>query len=170
MKNEVRIEGDFCFIRLRRGGRKGTQFVETVINACDYDRVNDFRGTWTPKWNPTAQTFYARANDPDVGYMHRWIIGAVSKKVKIDHDDHNGLNNRRINLHATCVKGNGFNRRGAERGSKSGCRNVYWNQREQKWMVWVVCMGKRYYVGYFTDVDAADKAAKELRISLGGKA
>lgn len=170
MKNGYIIDGGFCRIRLRRGGRSGTKFIETVINLEDFAKANEYEGTWTPKWNPTAQTFYARANDIRFGYLHRWILEVTDRKVQVDHDDHDGLNNRRGNLKVSCVKGNGFNRRGAERGCKSGRRNVYWNEREQKWMVWVVCMGKRYYVGYFVDVEKADEAAKNLRISLGGKA
>lgn len=169
MKNSITLDEGVCKIALRRGGKKGTEFIYAIIDPSDLGRVDEYQGTWTPKWNPTAQTFYARSNDPKVGYMHRWILKVTDRAIQVDHNDHNGLNNRRNNMIKTCVMGNGFNRRGAERGCKSGKRNVYWNQREQKWMVWVVFMGERHYIGYFAALESADIAARELRFKLTGK-
>lgn len=145
------------------------------VSLCDFAKVRSISGTWGVKWNPTAQTYYVRwqaggRKNRRIVYLHRFILNVTDPKVHVDHDDHDGLNNLRPNLKLSNRMSNGFNRRGAERGSKSGRRNVYWNRREQKWMVWVVCQGKRYYVGYFKDVDAADDAAKRMRVSLGGKA
>jgi len=149
-------------IALKRGGRKGTEYVWVSIDRADFKLVDSYPGSWVAKWNPTAQTFYARNNAGygwKAGYMHRLILGVTDRKIQIDHKDHNGLHNWRDNLIRSDVKLNGFNRRGAERGSISGRRNVYWNQREQKYMVWFVHNGQRYYFGYFADIDVADRVA-----------
>lgn len=168
MKNDWFVTGDGTIkIRLRRGGRRGNEAVWTEIDASDFSLVDAYPGTWISKWNPTAGTFYARHN-PSFGckgrYMHRVIMGVRNPRVWVDHRDHNGLNNRRsTNLSLSNVRLNGFNRRGAEVGSTSGRRNVYWNARENKWMVWFVHNGKRYYFGYFSDIEEADQVAKRER-------
>lgn len=137
----------------------------------DFTKVSSIGGTWGVKWNPTAQTFYCkvqiggRKNKQNV-YMHRFILGVTDASIQVDHLDHNGLNNRRENIKVATVMENGSNRRGPQYNSLSQRLNVYWNRREQKWMVWLVYLGKRYYAGYFTDLDKADEAAKALRESV----
>jgi hypothetical protein len=151
----------------------GYERKEIIIDWDDLAMVRSIPGTWGIKWNPTAHTFYARYQGGGkkgryLIYMHRMIMEVTDSKIQIDHADHNGLNNRRTNLSAVSVMQNGFNRRGAQTNAKSGLRNVYWNARERKWMVWLVHLGKRYYIGYFEDIHAADEAARKLRLSLGG--
>jgi hypothetical protein len=167
MKNDWFRTGDNTIkIRLKRGGRKGTEAVWTEIDLIDFKKVNSYPGSWVAKWNPTAQTFYARRNRRfgyEGGYLHRIILGVTDRAIQIDHSNHNGLNNCRYNLVVSNVKLNGFNRRGAEKGSHTGIRNVYWNKREQKYMVWFVHNGKRYYFGYFTDASEAEKVAERER-------
>ena len=171
MKNDWFETGDGTIkIRLRRGRRGGTDAVWVEIDKADLTIVDSFPGTWIAKWNPTAQTFYARRNPfrskgraSKGAYMHRIIMGITDRRVWVDHDDHNGLNNKRSNLIRSNVKLNGFNRRGAEQGSMSGRRNVYWNQRERQYMVWFVYNGKRYYFGYFIDIDEADRVVQRER-------
>jgi hypothetical protein len=178
MKNEFQVvwrESGVDFVKVWLVHKSQRLFAS--IDYADLDKIRAFPGSWVVKWNPTARTFYARANDYGSKgrkrkgvYMHRFLLGVTDPKKQVDHDNHDGLDNRRCNLKVVNRSGNGFNRLGAERGSKSGRRNVYWNEREQQWMVWLVCQGKRYYIGYFDDIDKADTAAKKLRLSLGGKA
>src|ERR1700733_7769883 len=113
MKNDWFRTGDGTIkIKLRRGGRRGTDSVWAEIDMADFATVDDFPGTWMSKWNPTAQTFYARHN-PSYGrrgtYMHRFILGVTNRRIWIDHEDHNGLNNKRSNISRSNVKLNGFN-------------------------------------------------------------
>src|ERR1700689_2115128 len=142
MKNTwYQSSDDTIMIALRRGGRCGKEFIWAMISPRDFKVVDSLPGTWVAKWNETAQTFYARNNRSSgwkPGYMHRVILGVTDPKVQVDHHNHNGLDNRRNNITSSTVKLNGWNRRGAERGSYSGRRNVYWNQREKQYMVWFV--------------------------------
>jgi hypothetical protein len=167
VKNDWLCEGaDKIRIALKRGGRRGTGHLWVTISREDFDKVDAFPGSWVAKWNETAHTFYARHNRGfgwACGYMHRLILGVTDRSVCVDHLDHNGLHNWRGNLAVSNRKLNGFNRRGADVGSVSGRRNVYWNNREQKYMVWFVYNGKRYYFGYFTNIDEADQVAQKER-------
>jgi len=158
MKNDWFETGDGTIkIRLRRGGSyRGSEAVWTEIDKGDFSCVDAFPGTWVAKWNPTAETFYARRNRGygfAQAYMHRIIMGIWDRRVLVDHDDHNGLNNRRSNLFRSDKKLNGFNRKRARACSTTQRRNVYWNARERQYMVWFIYNGQRYYFGYFTDVE-----------------
>ena len=45
----------------------------------------------------------------------------------------------------------------------SGEKNVYWHDRERKWMVIMQYKNKTYRAGEYKDKNDAIKAAKELR-------
>lgn len=165
MKNDYIICSDgTAQIRLKR---KLGPDLWTVIDIGDLGIAQSFPGSWVPKWNNTAKTWYARNNkfgSIKTGYLHRKLMGITDPSVWVDHKDHNGLNNRRsTNLIKSDVKSNGWNRKGAEVGSMSRRRNVYWNHRGKKWMVWFVHQGTRYYFGCFSDLDEADRVAKRER-------
>lgn len=168
MKNDwFRTGDDTIKIRLKRGGKRGTEAVWTEIDMIDFSVVDSYPGSWVAKWNPTASTFYARRNSSyghKGAYLHRVILGVEDRSIQIDHSNHNGLNNCRRNLVVSNVKLNGFNRRGAQKNSKSGIRNVYWNEREKKFMVWFVHNGKRFYFGYFEKAEDAEVVAERERI------
>lgn len=138
------------------------------FDDVDLPIVDSLDGTWGVKWNQTANTFYCRMQiggrkNKQYIYMHRLILGVTDSLLQVDHKDHDGLNNRRDNIKVATVMENGSNRRGPQRNSLSQRLNVYWNGREGKWMVWLVYQGRRYYAGYFVDLNTADEAAVDLR-------
>lgn len=54
----------------------------------------------------------------------------------------------------------------ANKRSKSGIRDVHWNNGRKKWQVKVFRNGKYYFVGWFTDIKEAEKAAIKKRNEL----
>ena len=65
-------------------------------------------------------------------YMHRIVTGAA-KGCKVDHEDGDGLNNRRANLRAASTLQNNWN--AVKKASNtSGFKGVYWDARRQKWI------------------------------------
>lgn len=163
MKNQFVIDGEECVIELHR--RDGTT-LSTWINASDLPRVSSIKGSWVAKWSPSANTFYVHTGCPRK-LLHRWILKLPKgrrrrSKVQVDHDDHNGLNNRRSNL-ITCSNAvNGFNRKGPMPNTVSGIRGVS-TSRYGKWLVRATYNKKEYYAGYFTDIEEAKVAAEALR-------
>jgi hypothetical protein len=177
IKNRVEIVGSTAFIFLKR---RRAPALKAAIDLADLSLVQSIGGSWVPKWNETAQEWYARHNGfvrdgkrSGSCYMHRFILGITDPNIQVDHVDHRGLNNRRLNLRRANYSNNQFNREGSQPNCKSGHRNVYWNARENQWMVWVVCNGKRFYAGYFhkshlreavaTAVALRTKAEAEMR-------
>lgn len=78
-------------------------------------------------------------------------------KDQIDHIDGNKLNNRIDNLRKANNSENNRNV-GLKKSNKSGYKGVSWNNREEKWQVFIKLKGKNKNLGYFKDVIEAHKA------------
>jgi hypothetical protein len=97
-----------------------------------------------------------------VTYLHRFLLGAP-EGIEVDHLNGDGLDNRRTNLRLVTHRQNQQNRRGANRNSGSGIRNVYWHERKGKWRVSVMVDGRSRHFGYFDELDEAAAAAEDAR-------
>lgn len=110
--------------------------------------------------------FYARSSIKINGvWVSKFMHNLLTGWSRVDHVDHNGLNNCRFNLRETNCSLNGANRR-SNQGSSSKFKGVTWNKQKKKWMAAIKTGGVSMYLGYFTDpVNAAhvyDTAAMEL--------
>lgn len=85
----------------------------------------------------------------------------------VDHLDHDTLDNRKGNLKAGTQRKNVLNRKGANRKSKSGIKNVNWNGRRKCWMVqfWNGDLDRNEVYGFFkeNELDLAANLAEEIR-------
>jgi hypothetical protein len=90
--------------------------------------------------------------------MHR-VVMKVSSRLKVDHLNHNTLDNRRANLRAVTHAQNMQNRRGARRQSSSGVRGVSWDSAYQKWKVGLKVAGQQIYLGRYDSLADAEAAA-----------
>jgi hypothetical protein len=93
--------------------------------------------------------------------IHRLLVGLLNCKQKqIDHINHNGLDNRRINLRIVTAQQNAINRRGAQTNSKTGILGVSWSRDHGKWVAQIKTNGKSINLGYFSSMVDAIKARK----------
>lgn len=92
--------------------------------------------------------------------------GPIPEGMMIDHICWNracvNVEHLRLATHAQ----NAENLKAGRAGSKSGLRGVYWSAREGKWYASAVVRGRTHYGGYFSDLDLADEAARDLRARL----
>src|SRR5437660_1239073 len=128
-----------------------TQGFVALVDDADYDRVSAYK--WHVKRNRN-NGMYAATTLPRVKgesrkklWMHRFIKGVTDPKVKVDHEDHNGLNNQRENLRK-CVSGENQGNQRKLRGS-SQFKGVSWNRNAGKWEAGIGIHGKRVYLGQF---------------------
>lgn len=98
-------------------------------------------------------------------YMHRLIMGAPDD-LTVDHINHDGLDNRRVNLRLATHSQNEQNRRGPTKLNKFGFRGVSWSKPRHRFRASVRAHGKQVHLGYFDTVEQAALAASEGRANL----
>ena len=147
-----------------------------IIDLEDLQRVLDFPYTWFAKYDPDIDNFYAVASQyhKELGrarptYLHQFIMGANGKFV--DHENHNTLDDRKLNLRVTEDTRNAQNRKSKNKNNKSGYRNVSWSKSERKWIVQLQINKKNTVLGKFSydELERAGKFAKEMRQKYYGE-
>lgn len=98
--------------------------------------------------------------------MHREIAGACQH---VDHDDGDGLNNRRSNLKPGSCSQNLMNQ-SKWRGRKtlSRFKGVSSGNRHHKWRAYIKLDGRQIWLGYFDIEEEAAEAYNSAAIQLFG--
>jgi hypothetical protein len=137
-----------------------TKGYTALVDDEDYERVS------TLSWNaiPQEHTVYAASwQNGKTIYLHRFILGITDCKIKIDHEDHNGLNCQRYNMRVCTQTQNQGNRRKTTRPASSQYKGV--SRHRKKWRVRIEVDDDNINLGSFTvEEDAArryDRAARE---------
>ena len=152
-----------------------TQGQVAIVDDEDYEFLSKFK--WHAVKHSKDRTFYAvRNSKPDAAgkrrlvYMHRFILG-ITIGVEVDHEDRNGLDNRRSNLRV--MEAHGENMRNsakqAKRATSSRFKGVSWNHRKRKWAAYVTLNRKRKFLGYFLEEEEAARAYDVAAKSLFGE-
>jgi hypothetical protein len=132
-----------------------------TVDAADYDMLSKYK--WHARRNGRLMYAFCRKGGKQIS-MHRMIMRPRRGYV-VDHLDHNGLNNRRCNLHV-CTQGeNVANAR--SHGGASGFVGVG-RARGNKWKAGITVRGKYYSAGQFSDPVEAAKARDRLAYDLLG--
>jgi len=97
--------------------------------------------------------------------MHRQILGLAYKDSNyIDHRNHNGLDNQRINLRVCTQSQNCYNKRHQE-SKTSSFQGVSWCNKRLQWRACITYKNKQTFLGYFdfeeNAAEAYNKAAKK---------
>ena len=121
------------------------------------------------KWHavPARSTYYAaRRVGSKTIYMHRKILGLVEAAscVHVDHDDGDGLNNRRKNIRP-CTPAQNSQKR-ASRKTPAGMRGVW--PKGRRFVAQIGHAGKFHYLGSFSTQEAAQAAYSAAAVRLFG--
>lgn len=164
-------ENNIAKIELRR--RNGEN-LWTTIDLEDLEKVINFPYTWYAKLNKSIEKYYVYSSEYCKEtkkckpiFLHQFIMNANGKTV--DHQNNDGLDNRKLNLRVALDKNNSTNRRSRNSNNKSGYRNVCWSKSESKWLVQLQINGKNTVLGKFDDVDEAGRFAEEMRQKYYGE-
>ncbi len=168
--NEYIIDGVHTRIRITR--RKGNDLF-ALIDTADLDRVRSFPAKWGVKWNKTAQTFYVRASKHKPSksrgvFLHRWIMCVFDREIEIDHKNHNGLDNTRVNLKLATRSMNQHNRHGKDRDAehREWPRYIQYNKKDAYFFVAGTYQKALIYRGSFSSVEEATPAALVLAADI----
>jgi hypothetical protein len=108
-------------------------------------------------------------NQPFMVKVHRLVWFIVNGKLPekdIDHINGEKLDNRIINLRDVPKSVNSRNKK-LQSNNTSGITGVSWNSRYKKWVVQVRVERKHHHLGYFDDINTAEKVVIEFRKQHG---
>ncbi len=143
-----------------------TQGKVALVDDDMYEFLNQWR--WFAAFD--GCNWYAERNEKIVDkktivLMHRIVINALASDPMVDHQNGNGLDNRRQNLRFCVNSENGGNRR-KSKNNTSGYKGVCWNKRQKKYVGYIMKQHQNFFLGYFdTPEEAAqayDARAREL--------
>jgi hypothetical protein len=146
--------------------------IEIHLNQGKVALLDDEDARWaTYAWSavrgPRDTTWYAvhagartSAGRPHLR-LHRAILGVTGPRVRVDHINGNGLDNRRANLRIATNGQNMANRK-PNRGTASGFKGVHWHPQRRKWQARVQALGIRRSLGLF---DTAAEAARAYDVA-----
>jgi hypothetical protein len=154
-----------AYVEITLHGQKAAGRV-ALVDIWDYELVSPWRWYVWERQRPgqRPQGPYAighiwRDNRRITIQMHRLLLSYS----KVDHKDHDGLNNRRDNLRDGSA-GNDYNQR--SRGGSSSYKGVSWHKQASRWRATITMAGVSTHLGLFDDeIEAAqtyDRAAAEL--------
>lgn len=152
------IEGLYSLIPLTQG-----KFA--IVDDEDYEWLNQY------KWYAlkSRNTFYAqrRTGKPrQTVLMHRQILG-VPSSLQTDHQNSNGLDNRKRNIRACTHNENQHNQQIQKRNLKY--KGVSWFKPSKKWRARIVHNNQQIYLGLFVNKTKAAKAYDEKARELFGE-
>ena len=155
IKRPIVVEGNIAHVPL-------TQGYTAIIDAEDVKLVEQYNWhSWVAKREDgTVKKVYAVRN---INYddkriliqMHR-VLFAVPEGYEVDHEDCDGLNNRKYNLRISTHQQNTRNQK-LSIANKTGYKGVVWNPNHGKYTASIRNKGKKYHLGSF---DTKEKAAK----------
>jgi hypothetical protein len=159
MKNYYEIEGDIVKIRLDR--RDGSH-LWTVIDLEDLPTIENLGHKICAVYDPKMESFYAMYN---WGYTTKKLHSLIMDfPFRVDHANHDTLDNRRKNLRKATSQQNGSNQK-LQTGTSSVYKGVSWHKTTNTWRVQIGIAKKRIHLGcYRSEIEAAktyDKAARE---------
>jgi hypothetical protein len=137
-----------------------------LIDLKNFDKIKQAK-YWRIIAKPSGKIYIVgrfSPNDKQI-YLHKFLINSLDGFC-IDHIDGDTFNNLEENLRIVTIAQNNQNRKGAQRNSSTGIRNVY-KDKKGKYYIVVTVNKKQYRNGVkYSNVEEADIAARELRKKL----
>lgn len=144
---------------------KLTQGKVALVDDEDFERVNQFK--WYARKDSKSTTiFYAvRGAYKKCILLHRFIMDLNDSKKKVDHINHNGLDNRKNNLRA-CSSFENARNRNISMHSKTGFKGVSFLTVKGKYLASIKINNKSIHIGLFNSPIEAAKAYNAKALEL----
>jgi hypothetical protein len=134
-----------------------------LVDDEDFEWLNQWK--WSANWAEECNTFYVRrAVGGKSIWMHR-LLAKPKKWQQVDHKDHSGLNNQKLNLRSCSFRNNQWNSRKQRFALTSKYKGVCWKKQKRKWETKISAgrirengMAMTLYIGLFDDEVVAAKA------------
>lgn len=147
-----------------------TRGYVALIDEIDAARV------LSHKWRaqPHGNTVYAVRSlnwingKRSVVLMHRFVMDVDDPALDVDHDDGNGLDNRRHNLRPCRHRQNAWNS-AMRKDNASGLKGVGYNKRINRYHARIFAGGKSVHLGSFVTPQEAHQAYCAAALTLFGE-
>lgn len=137
------------------------EIARTLIDLEDVEKCKQH------KWHLIRYGYVTCRVDNTKIFLHRYIMNAPNNK-KVDHINHNKLDNRKEKLRIVTPLQNNRNK-SKLKSNKSGVTGVYWNKSMKKWSATIGINYKMIHLGSYDDFDEAVKARKEAEEKYFGE-
>jgi hypothetical protein len=135
-----------------------------IIDDEDYDKIKDY--TWHINSYKNTKMIYARSSAKDGGvYMHR-IIMDIHNRIKIDHINGNGIDNRKENLRIATHQQNNFNKKPYV-NNKCGLKGVRLDRGN--YVATITYNAVTKYIGSYKIIEEAAMAYDKKALELFGE-
>ena len=130
-----------------------TQGKYAIVDKDDYEKLSKLKWHAHYRYGWYARTGICTADGKrTTAFMHRQLL---STDADIDHQNRNGLDNRRRNLRP-CNKTQNMANRPKRAGTSSRFKGVFWWKRDKNWRARIQCNGHVENLGYYeSEVNAA---------------
>lgn len=161
---------------LHKKGEKGG-IVESeyfaMVDDEDFEPVNAHKWFLMKLYHCETEILYARRYETINGkftaiLMHRYILEVKKREEKVDHVNHNGLDNTRKNIRI-CTHSQNMSFRTSVKNSSSKYLGVSFNNKNRKWSVSLSHNKTKYYLGSFLSEDEAAFAYNEKALEAKGE-
>ena len=136
---------------------------EFYFDLEDYELIKDY--CW---WKNDEGYLVTSLNDNKKIRMSRLIMNENNPSIRIDHQNHNTMNNKKSNLRRATSSENAMNSE-LSSANTSGITGVLFNKRWNKWVASIMVNYKSIHLGGFDKFDDAVKARKEAEEKYFGK-
>jgi len=142
-----------------------------TVDERFWEKVAKGPGCWTWTAAISEDDGYGRFGiGQSVKLSHRvsyeLSVGTIPDGMEIDHKCRNRACVNPKHLRVVTSQKNRENHSGPQSNSKTGIRGVYWVAGKRKWGASVNQKGRKYFVGYFNDIQDAAEAVLNRRNEL----
>jgi hypothetical protein len=177
IKNEYKIVGNIVEFYITR---KNGDVYTIIIDLEDLHIVDEINYKMHVGYHRNIDGFYAEFIDhsqKDENGKHKQrtlllhrVIFNPPKGWKVDHINHNTLDNRKENLRLIDTSQNATHRKGANKNSGTGVRNVNYGRNHEEYWVQFQKKGERFKWEFpLNQFDEACKFANKKRKELFGE-
>jgi hypothetical protein len=164
IKNSYNIKDDKVYIDVTN---KHKETFQTIVDLNIFnEKLLNYDVMWHLSWYPNVKNYYVvycqycgiingKPRYKTI-LLHRYVTEA-KKNEYIDHKNHDTLNNTLDNINITTNRLNLLNRKGVNKNSISGYRNISLDKKTNEWLIQFQKDGVNTYYARF-DYDKLDEA------------
>ena len=142
-----------------------TQSKHAIIDEADYELISKYSWYAIKKCNNWYAQTYVSGKCSKMMYMHRLLCGDRCNGRQVDHKNHNGLDNRRVNIRICGPRENQCNQ--IPRKGQSKYKGV--GKHCGKWRARIMNKGEEIYIGHFETEEEAALAYNNAALKYFGE-